>query len=68
VGHAEAGAADKSEDLAKRRADAVKWYLVDQGIAADQIATELSPFASKTPVGENAIIELRIAVAPLPAQ
>lgn len=26
-----------SDDLAKRRADAVKWYLVDQGIAEDRI-------------------------------
>jgi OOP family OmpA-OmpF porin len=27
------------EDLAKRRAEAVKWYLVDQGIAEDRIDT-----------------------------
>jgi hypothetical protein len=30
---------DKDADLAKKRAEAVKWYLVDQGVAQDQIAT-----------------------------
>lgn len=29
--------------LAKRRAEAVKWHLVDQGIAADRIATATGP-------------------------
>lgn len=38
VVHAErAGAA--AADLAKRRADAIKWFLVDQGVVADRIAT-----------------------------
>jgi len=35
-GHAERAA---DEALAKRRAEAVKWYLVDQGIAEDRIVT-----------------------------
>ena len=37
VGHPEKRGSD---ELAKRRAEAVKWYLVDQGIAADQISSE----------------------------
>jgi OOP family OmpA-OmpF porin len=30
-----------SEELAKRRADAVKWYLVDQGIVEDRVVTSV---------------------------
>jgi outer membrane protein OmpA-like peptidoglycan-associated protein len=30
---------DKDADLAKKRAEAVKWYFVDQGVAQDQIDT-----------------------------
>jgi outer membrane protein OmpA-like peptidoglycan-associated protein len=30
---------DKDADLAKKRAEAVKWYLVDQGVAQDQLET-----------------------------
>jgi OOP family OmpA-OmpF porin len=37
-----------SDDLAKRRADAVKWYLVDQGVAEDRIATRVEA-AAKVP-------------------
>ncbi len=37
TGHPDRG----GEDLAKRRAEAVKWYLVDQGIAEDRIATSV---------------------------
>jgi hypothetical protein len=33
---------DKDADLAKRRAEAVKWYLVDQGVAADRIETGIA--------------------------
>jgi len=36
-------------DLAKRRAEAVKWYLVDQGIAEDRITTAIGD-ASKLPL------------------
>jgi OOP family OmpA-OmpF porin len=31
------------EDLARRRAEAVKWYLVDQGVTGDRIATRVEP-------------------------
>ena len=34
-------------DLAKKRAEAVKWYLVDQGVAQDQIETIAGPDADK---------------------
>jgi outer membrane protein OmpA-like peptidoglycan-associated protein len=34
------GARDKNLALSRRRADAVKWYLVDAGIAEDRIETE----------------------------
>jgi OOP family OmpA-OmpF porin len=33
-------------DLAKRRAEAVKWHLVDQGIAQDRISTTIGPAAA----------------------
>jgi len=39
-----------SDDLARRRADAVKWYLVDQGIPEDRIATSAGAIAApRTP-------------------
>jgi outer membrane protein OmpA-like peptidoglycan-associated protein len=31
------------DDLARRRAEAVKWYLIDAGIAADRIDTDGVP-------------------------
>jgi len=37
-----------NDDLAKRRANAVKWYLVDQGVAEDRIATRVEA-AAKAP-------------------
>jgi outer membrane protein OmpA-like peptidoglycan-associated protein len=38
------------EDLAKRRAEAVKWYLVDQGIAEDRIDTLVGPATGPSPI------------------
>jgi outer membrane protein OmpA-like peptidoglycan-associated protein len=35
------------EDLARRRADAVKWYLVDLGIAEDRLETSVGPVGGK---------------------
>jgi OOP family OmpA-OmpF porin len=32
-----------SEDLARRRADAVKWHLIDQGVVEDRIETSVGP-------------------------
>jgi OOP family OmpA-OmpF porin len=34
------------EDLARRRADAVKWHLVDQGVVEDRITTRVGAIAS----------------------
>jgi len=46
VGHADPPAGrPASADLAKRRADAVKWHLVDQGIADDRLTTRLGDAA-----------------------
>jgi outer membrane protein OmpA-like peptidoglycan-associated protein len=39
VGHPGAGVPD---DLAKRRAEAVKWYLVDQGVMPDRLETRVA--------------------------
>ena len=47
----------KDEDLAKRRAEAVKWYLVDQGIAADRLDTAVGGVAARGPA-----IELALAI------
>jgi OOP family OmpA-OmpF porin len=47
----------KGDNLAKRRAEAVKWFLVDRGIAEDRIATAVGEIG--TPA-----IELTLAVAP----
>ncbi len=38
------------EDLAKRRAEAVKWHLVDQGIAEDRIDTAVGPVGGRSPI------------------
>ena len=43
VGHPERTGAD---DLARRRAEAVKWYLVDQGIAEDRLTTRVGAVPS----------------------
>jgi OOP family OmpA-OmpF porin len=45
------GARDKNLDLSRRRADAVKWYLIDLGIAEDRIETE--GFGPDQPVADN---------------
>ncbi len=57
--HAErAGAA--ATDLAHRRADAMKWYLVDQGPVADRITT------ADAPVAKGPLVDLALIVAPAP--
>ena len=38
IGHAERAGGD---DLARRRAEAAKWYLIDQGIAEDRITARV---------------------------
>jgi OOP family OmpA-OmpF porin len=38
------------EDLAKRRAEAVKWYLVDQGLAEDRIEAAVGSAPGKAPI------------------
>jgi OOP family OmpA-OmpF porin len=43
VGHPDRAGND---DLAKRRADAVKWFLVDQGVAEDRITTSVDAAAN----------------------
>jgi OOP family OmpA-OmpF porin len=48
VGHPDRADRADLDDLAKRRADAVKWYLVDQGVAEDRIATRVEA-AAKAP-------------------
>ena len=40
IGHAERPG---GEDLARRRAEAAKWYLIDQGIAEDRITARVGP-------------------------
>jgi outer membrane protein OmpA-like peptidoglycan-associated protein len=57
IGHPDAkGDAAKTTPLAQKRAEAVKWYLVDQGVPADQIET-----ATGAPAEKNRVIELQIA-------
>ncbi|HEU0033065.1 MAG TPA: OmpA family protein [Kofleriaceae bacterium] len=51
VGHPDAAA---GEDLAKRRAEAVKWYLVDEGLVASRIDVKVGAVAKSA-------IELTIA-------
>jgi OOP family OmpA-OmpF porin len=49
VGHPD----KKGADLARRRADAIKWHLVDQGVAADQIAITVgAPATARGPTIE----------------
>ena len=59
VGHMEKtkGPTDKAQDLAKKRADAVKWYLVDQGVAEDQVVTGIAD-------PDKAVIEVKLYAAP----
>ncbi len=52
IAHPDAG----GEALAEKRADAVKWYLVDRGVPADQLETALG-----SPAVKNHVIELRAA-------
>ncbi|MBA3456095.1 MAG: OmpA family protein [Deltaproteobacteria bacterium] len=47
IGHPEKAG---NEDLARRRAEAVKWHLIDQGIAEDRIETAVGPVASSPAV------------------
>jgi OOP family OmpA-OmpF porin len=63
VGHPEKGAAD----LAKRRADAIKWYLVDQGVIEDRLTTSVGD-ANKTPKSPAVTFALIIEPAPAPAK
>jgi OOP family OmpA-OmpF porin len=46
------------DDLARRRAEAVKWYLVDQGIAGDRITTSVAP-AAKAPAVTFGLVATR---------
>jgi OOP family OmpA-OmpF porin len=38
---------DKHVDIAKKRADNVKWYLVEQGVSAGSLTTAVGPVADK---------------------
>ena len=59
IGHPDAkGDPAKTGPLAQKRAETVKWYLVDQGVPADQIGT-----ATGAPAEKNRVIELQIAPA-----
>jgi outer membrane protein OmpA-like peptidoglycan-associated protein len=55
VGHPERAGGD---DLARRRAEATKWYLVDQGIPEDRFTTAVGPVAG------IAVVAFRLATAP----
>jgi OOP family OmpA-OmpF porin len=47
IGHPPPGVVDAAAtDLAKRRAEALKWHLVDQGLAQDRIVTVVGPPAA----------------------
>jgi outer membrane protein OmpA-like peptidoglycan-associated protein len=50
-------AKDKDADLAKRRAEAVKWYLVDQGIGEGRFTTRLAAPGKGTAVELTLILE-----------
>ncbi|HEY1558730.1 MAG TPA: OmpA family protein [Kofleriaceae bacterium] len=65
VGHVAADVRSKTEATAKRRAEAVKWYLVDQGVETERIATRISKIVME-PVIELEIADGR-AMAPQPA-
>jgi OOP family OmpA-OmpF porin len=57
------GADKKITDLAMKRADAVKWYMVEQGLAAEQITLAVSP---DPVVPKGPTIELALVPAKLP--
>jgi OOP family OmpA-OmpF porin len=59
-GHPDSSDADKNGELAKKRAEAVKWYIVEQGIAADQIDTVVGEARPKGP-------PISVAIAPKPS-
>ena len=59
IGYAGKGVTD---DLARRRAEAIKWYLIDAGIAADRLDTAAAPADTGT-----ARIELQLAPAAVTA-
>jgi OOP family OmpA-OmpF porin len=65
LAHAARGPADKAAELALRRAEAIKWFLVDQGIAADRLETSAGPRAAKAPLIELSVAS--ILPPPLPA-
>jgi outer membrane protein OmpA-like peptidoglycan-associated protein len=59
IGHPETkGDPAKTSALAQKRADAVKWYLVDQGVPVDQLET-----ATGSPAEKGRVIELRAGAA-----
>jgi outer membrane protein OmpA-like peptidoglycan-associated protein len=80
-GHTDStGAREKNLALSRRRAEAVKWYLVDQGIAADRLETEgvgpdrpIADEATKSGRARNRRIEFHLlptskpGTAPAPA-
>jgi outer membrane protein OmpA-like peptidoglycan-associated protein len=41
--HADKASDAKAEELARKRADVVKWYLTEQGVAADNLTTVVGP-------------------------
>jgi len=45
----------KAAELAKKRADVVKWYLVEQGVAAGQLSPTVGPVVKKAPFLELAV-------------
>jgi len=55
TGHPDRASGD---DLARRRADAVKWYLIDGGVTEDRITTAVATVSD----GEAAPIELQLVV------
>jgi len=59
----ERGAAEANVELSRRRADAVKWYLVDQGIAADRITSD----GKSADKGTAARIEIQVIAEPVQA-
>jgi outer membrane protein OmpA-like peptidoglycan-associated protein len=68
------GARDKNLDLSRRRAEAVKWHLVDQGIAADRLETAGAgpdrPVANDRTAGgraKNRRIEIHVLPVPQPS-
>jgi OOP family OmpA-OmpF porin len=62
IGHPASPAPDA--DLARRRAEAIKWYLVDQGIIEDRLTTSVADLAAPaSPAGAKA----RKPAAPPPA-